>query len=165
MVAAAAVLPAAPPEPTLLDAALCAAGEIGDFFRRLTGILGPSIAGNRPMLATALKDAYALPSVLQNVVRRRAPRGTTSHGRRTWSGPCTMGRRETLRTRWLCAKEVPMSTWTGRACTAPFWCAWWWTRSRRPPTAWTPQGGRPCLSASACTSMRPPGSRVSRRGF
>ena len=77
VVAAAAVLPAAPPEPTLLDAALCAAGEIGDFFRRLTGILGPSIAGNRPMLATALKDAYALPSVLQNVVRQRSAQGAT----------------------------------------------------------------------------------------
>ncbi|CAK9013330.1 unnamed protein product [Durusdinium trenchii] len=77
VVAAAAVLPAAPPEPTLLDAALCATGEIADFFRRLTGILGPSIAGNRPMLATALKDAYALPSVLQNVVRQRSAQGAT----------------------------------------------------------------------------------------
>ncbi|CAK9012905.1 unnamed protein product [Durusdinium trenchii] len=77
VVAAAAVLPAAPPEPTLLDAALCATGEIADFFRRLTGILGPSIAGNRPMLATALKDAYVLPSVLQNVVRQRSAQGAT----------------------------------------------------------------------------------------
>ncbi|CAK9103484.1 unnamed protein product [Durusdinium trenchii] len=77
VVAAAAALPAAPPEPTLLDAALCATGEIADFFRRLTGILGPSISGNRPMLATALKDAHALPSVLQNVVRQRSAQGAT----------------------------------------------------------------------------------------
>ena len=77
VVAAAAVLPAAPPEPTLLDAALRATGEIADFFRRLTGILGPSISGNRPMLATALKDAHALPSVLQNVVRQRSAQGAT----------------------------------------------------------------------------------------
>ena len=68
---------AAPPEPTLLDATSRASGEIADFFRRLTAVLAPSIAGNRRMLATALTNAHALPCVLQNVVRQRSAWGAT----------------------------------------------------------------------------------------
>ena len=68
---------AAPSEPTLLDATSRTSGEIADFFRRLTAVLAPSIAGNRRMLATALKNAQALPCVLQNVVRQRSAWGAT----------------------------------------------------------------------------------------
>ena len=75
MAAEAAVLPAAPPSPTLLDAALSASGEIADFFQRLTAVLAPSISANRKMLATALKAVHSLPSVLQNVVQQRSARG------------------------------------------------------------------------------------------
>lgn len=67
----------APAAPTLLDATSRTSGEIADFFRRLTAVLAPSIAGNRRMLATALKNVQALPCVLQNVVRQRSAWGAT----------------------------------------------------------------------------------------